>query len=140
MAVESLHQFIVLTINSKIERITILGKTLHEMASDLKALIKDLNSDTHNSRSFRPEKYNNLKLVMDPQKDPNPHVVITISISEAKFNLNTLEKTTGSLGPDEKYVQRWFGKSSTSENLKECWKIAQSGKDKQAKQDEEVDE
>ena len=117
-----------------------MGKTLNEMASDLKALIKDLNSDTHNAGSFRPEKYNNLKLTMEPQRDPNPHVVINIAISEAKFNLNTLEKTTGSLGPDEKYVQRWFGKSGTTDNLKECWKVAQSGKEKQAKQDEQVDE
>ena len=110
------------------------------MAGDLKALIKDLNSDAHNASSYRPEKYNNLKLSMDPHRDPNPHVVISIAISEATFNLNTFEKTNGSLGPDEKYVQRWFGKSATAENLRECWKVAESGKEKQAKQDEKVDE
>jgi len=116
-----------------------LGKTLNEMTTDLKAYIKELNSDATNSRSFHPEKYNNMKFTMDPEKDSKPHIIITITISEAKYNLNTLEKINGSLGPDEKYVQRWLGKSGTVDTLKECWKTAVTGKDKQDKDKQDKD-
>ena len=102
-----------------------MAKSFNDMANSLKDFIHDLNSDAHNSRSFQAGRYNNLKISMDPVADNSPHVIITISISEAKFNLNTFEKVNGSLGPDERAVQRWFGRSGVVEGLKELWKSAQ---------------
>ena len=29
----------------------------------------------------------------------------------------------GSLGPDEKFIQRWLGKTSIMESLQACWKL-----------------
>lgn len=29
----------------------------------------------------------------------------------------------GSLGPDEKFIQRWLGKTGIMESLQACWKL-----------------
>lgn len=102
-----------------------MAKSFNDMATSLKDFIADMNSDAHNSRSFKPRQYNNLKISMNPDADTTPHVIISIAISEAKYNINTLEKVSGSLGPDERAVQRWLGRSGVTEGLKELWKFTQ---------------
>ena len=108
-----------------------MAKSFNEMGNLLKDLIKDMNSDAHNSRSFKEERYNNLKLTMDPTSDANPHVVITIGVSEAKYSITTLQRVNGSLGPDEKYINRWFNRVGVVDGLKDLWK-ATSNKDKES--------
>lgn len=98
-----------------------MAKTLNELGQELKALILSLSAD-NGSGNVQPEKFNNLKLSMDLAKEPIPHVKISIGISEAVYDINTLEKMDGSLAQSERYVQRWFNKSSVAENLKACWK------------------
>lgn len=98
-----------------------MGKTLNELAGELKNCIIDLQSDAHNKGSIRKERYNNLKLSMDIASNPKPHVIVSLAMSEAEFDLKSGEKTNGSLGPDERYVLRWFGKSNTIPDLRECW-------------------
>ena len=66
-------------------------------------------------------RYNNLKLSMDIAKDSTPHVVVTVGMSEAKYNIKMGEKMEGGLGPDDKYVQRWFNNTNTIPALMECW-------------------
>ena len=109
------------------------------MAASLKDLIEDINSDAHNSRSFKKEKYNNLKISMKPDSDTTPHVIINISISEAKYNLNSFEKVNGSLGPDERAVQRWLGLSGVAEGLKELWKFTQENDNRSKNERKEVE-
>ena len=46
-------------------------------------------------------------------------------MSEATFNVITGEKTSGGLGPTEKYVYRWMDKGSNKEELRELLKQAQ---------------
>lgn len=99
-----------------------MGKSFNELSGNLKALIKDINSDAHNARSFKEEHYHNMKISMDPEKENRPHVTIRIAMAEATYSLDTQEKLKGSLGPDEKYVIRWFRKSGIMDNLKEIWK------------------
>lgn len=113
-----------------------MAKTLNELAGDLKTLIIDLQSDAHNRTNINLSRYNNLKLKMDPSKNSTPHVVISLAMSEAIFNITSGEKITGSLGPDERYAIRWFGKGSTLESLKECWNNAVKS-NTQASDDEE---
>ena len=98
-----------------------MGKTLNELAGDLKSYILEVNSNMRSNSTFRPERYNNLKLSMDVAKEKIPHVTIGLGISEVTYNLNTLEKRDGSLGADEKYVQRWFNKTGVIEHLKTGW-------------------
>lgn len=99
-----------------------MGKTLNELADELKAYIVEQHSDAHNKGNMRTGRYNNLKLSMDIVKNSTPHVVVNMGMSEAEFNIRSGEKINGSLGPEEKYTQKWFSKSSTLPALNECWK------------------
>ena len=98
-----------------------MAKTLNELAGELKETIIDAQSDAHNRGNIKMARYNNLKLSMDPQGSSGPQVVITLAMSEATFNLRTGEKINGSLGPDERYVLKWLGKTNTLPALNECW-------------------
>ena len=98
-----------------------MGKSLNQLAQELKKLILDANSGT-SDKSFQPEKYNNLKMSMDVVQEPTPHVRISIGISEALYNIKKKKKMEGSLGQNERYVQRWFNKPNVVGNLKDCWK------------------
>ena len=46
-------------------------------------------------------------------------------MSEAIYNIITGDKASGGLGPDERYVLRWFTKSGTMNDLKELWANAE---------------
>lgn len=102
-----------------------MSKTLNELAAELKSVIIEQQSDAHNKANLRPERYNNLKLVMDVAANSQPHVIIKLAMSEAEYNLKTGEKTNGGLGPDERYVFRWFGKVNTLSDLMACWRDAE---------------
>lgn len=95
-------------------------KTLHELAQKLQEYIIRSQQDAHNSTNMNITKYNNLKLKMN-SKYHYAHVIITIGISEAVFNIADGTKTDGSLGPDEKYVRKWLGTSSIISDLKEIY-------------------
>ncbi len=98
-----------------------MGKNLKELADELKAYMIDQQSDSHNRLNVRPERYNNLKFSMDIAKEQIPHVVISLGMSEAQFNIRNGEKMNGGLGADEKFVYRWFNKANTLPSLNECW-------------------
>ena len=98
-----------------------MGKTLHELACDLKAYIINLQSDVRDKQIFRPERYNNLKLEMNVARDITAQVRISMGMSEARYDLKTGEKVYGSLGIDEKYIQRWLAKGENMLHLMECW-------------------
>jgi len=105
-----------------------MAKTLNEYAADLKQFIID-NQQTRNSDSTASHRYNNLKLSMD-ETDDRPQLKITIAISDATYNLNSGEKVNGSLGPEEKFVQRWLGKSQILTSLCEMWKSMKQNRGK----------
>ena len=99
-----------------------MSKTLKELGDELKEMMIELQMDAYNKQNFRPERYNNLCLKMDIAYNPQPHVMVVMSMSSAEFDLKTLEKTNGGLGQDEKYIQRWFSKPNTVPALMTCWK------------------
>ena len=119
-------------------------KTLHEMAVKLQESIIAQQEDAHNSTTLNVTKYNNLKLKMST-KYTYPHVIITIGISEAIFNIADGTKTDGGLGPDEKYVKKWLGTSTVIADLKEIYisvgELVRAGEDNKAvSQEGEADE
>lgn len=99
-----------------------MAKTLNELASDLKQFIIEEQSDAHNSGGVRKERYNNMKLLMEPERNKNSHVVICFTMSSAEYLLPSGQKIEGGLGPEERYVTKWLGKSETMTNLQETWK------------------
>lgn len=100
-----------------------MAKSLNDLAKELKALIIELQSDAHNQNNLRVARYNNLKLLMEPERNHNPHVVVDFSMSDAEFDIKTGQKINGGLGPDERYVLRWFNKAGTLAALQETWKV-----------------
>ena len=100
-----------------------MGRTLNELVRHLKDMIEDMQSDAHNTSSFNRHRYNNLKIEIPESSTARmPIFKISIGISEATYNIKTLEKISGSLGQDEKYINKWLKNSTVVMDLKEAWK------------------
>ena len=93
---------------------------LNELATKLQEFIIRSQSDAHNGRGFSKSRYNNLKLKISSTLE-YPNVIVAIGISEATYNIEDGTKTDGSLGPDEKYIYKWIGKSNIQHALKELY-------------------
>jgi len=97
----------------------------HGLEESLKEFLVEANNDSYNSKSVNLHKYNNLKVYMDLKKTRNPHFIVRVGISESVYNLGNCEKISGGLGTDERYIYRWFEKTSTTTALQEAWRQAQ---------------
>lgn len=95
--------------------------TFNDLEDNLKSFIIQEQSDAHNTRGLNTAKYNNLKMWMDNKKYLQPHIFIRISISEGVFSLNNFTKMNGSLGYEERFVQKWFNRMGIKEKLLEMW-------------------
>lgn len=103
--------------------------TLKDIEDSLKNFIIQEQSDAHNRVSVNNAKYNNIKISMNPSKNPVPHVIIRISISEAIYSLNGFAKISGGLGYEERLVVKWFGRYGIKEKLVELWGSAEKNKE-----------
>ncbi|MBE7709627.1 MAG: hypothetical protein E7Z93_04175 [Cyanobacteria bacterium SIG32] len=103
-----------------------MAKTLNELSREMRDFIVELQSDAHNITGFKKYRYNNLKIeVLDPRTSTFPQARVTIGMSAAVFNIATLEKISGGLGPDERYVLRWFMRETNLQEVKEAWRRAE---------------
>ena len=103
--------------------------TIKDMEDHLKAFIIQEQSDAHNKGSINQSKYNNIKITMNPQKTPTPHITIRITISEATWLLGNFTKLNGGLGYEERIVVKWFGRYGIKEKLNELWNNAEKTKE-----------
>ncbi len=103
--------------------------TFKDMEDSLRNFMIQEQSDAHNVKSVNLAKYNNIKIWMDPSKDPNPHFIIRISISEATFALSDCSKQNGGLGYEERFVLKWYGRMGIKEKLTELWNFAEKNKE-----------
>ena len=103
--------------------------TIKDMEDSLKTFIIEEQSDAHNIKTVNTAKYNNIKISMNKQKNPQAHVIIRISISEATFSLANFTKMNGGLGYEERLVLKWFGRYGVKEKLTEIWKTAVGNED-----------
>ena len=92
-----------------------------DMEDSLKSFIIQEQSDAHNIKTLNVGKYNNIKLSMNPNKYPLPHLTVRISISEATYLLSNTTKLNGGLGYEERFVLKWFGRYGVKEKLIELW-------------------
>lgn len=95
--------------------------TFKDMEDSLKSFLIQEQSDAHNVRTMNVAKYNNIKISMDPSRNPIPHVVIRISISEAAYSIIDFSKMNGGLGAEERYVIKWFSRMGIKEKFTELW-------------------
>lgn len=103
--------------------------TFKDVEDSLKNYIIQEQSDAHNRGSVNIAKYNNIKITMDPSKNPTPHVIIRITISEAMYSLDGFAKINGGLGYEERLVLKWFGRYGVKEKLLELWGSAEKNKE-----------
>lgn len=103
--------------------------TFKDVEDNLKNFIIQEQSDAHNRGSVNHAKYNNIKITMDPTKNPLPHVTIRISISEATYSLNDFSRTNGGLGYEERLVIKWFGRFGIKDKLTELWSSSEKNKE-----------
>lgn len=67
-------------------------------------------------------KYNNLKIYMSPSQVSKPHFFVKFGISEACFSIDTGNKLEGSLGIEDRLVQKWANRISIHRELETFWK------------------
>lgn len=103
--------------------------TFKDMEDSLKTFVIQEQSDAHNVKTINVAKYNNIKIWMDPSKEVQPHVMIRISISEATYLLADFSKVNGSLGYEERLVQKWFGRMGIKQKFQELWNSADKNKE-----------
>ncbi len=100
-----------------------MAKSLNELAEHLKELIKDMNKNSTNISPIHAYRFNNLKISMDPTTDNEPHVIFTVGVSEVKYSISSLQRVSGSWGPDERYITKWLSRIGVVEDLKEQWRM-----------------
>lgn len=93
----------------------------HSLEESLKSFLIDAQSDSYNEKSINFYKYNNLKIYMDPKKIKDPHFVVRVGISESVYSLDNCERLLGGIGGDERYIHRWFERSSIKSDLQDAW-------------------
>lgn len=103
--------------------------TIKELEDSLKNFIVQEQADAHNRGSINTAKYNNIKITMNPSKNPTPHVTIRISISEATYLIGGFAKINGGLGYEERFVLKWFGRYGIKEKIAELWGTAEKDKE-----------
>ena len=94
----------------------------------LKEFLAEEQEDGYNTRQKMLYRYNNLKIFMDPRKSDQPHIIISIGISEAMYDLEKGDKISGGLGADERIVRRWIARNLSRMNLGLYWNEAKKVK------------
>ena len=101
---------------------------LKKMEDSLKEFIVEDQSSSHDKGNINYGRCNNIKLTMNRAKMPVPHVIVTVGISEGIFSLESGEKVLGGLGPEEKYVVKWFNRYGVKDSLKKMWQMDEKAK------------
>ena len=95
--------------------------TFNDMEDNLRKFIVEEQSDAHNIKTANFNKYNNLKVSMDPKKYTEPHFIVRISISEAVYKIADGTKINGGVGFEEKFITKWYGRMGIKNKLTELW-------------------
>ena len=98
-----------------------MSQVIHHLEESLKEFLNDVQSDNYNLKTANFHKYNNLKIVMEPNRNKIPHFIIKIGISESTYNIENCERISGGLGTDERYIRRWFEKGFIKAELEQAW-------------------
>ena len=89
--------------------------------NSLRDYLIDARSDKYNSNDKIQQKYNNLKVYMDPKRYSTPHFCVSVNISAATYSIEPLQRIAGSMGIDERYVLLWAGRDNINGELRKHW-------------------
>lgn len=97
---------------------------ISKFSNSLTDYLIEVLSDKNTSARQIAQRYNNLKVFMDPEKVVMPHFYVAIGISEACFSIEDGKKIEGALGgTEDNYVARWAGRATVQSELKQHWKL-----------------
>lgn len=102
-----------------------MAYTANRYENMIREYILDQQSDSYNSRNVNFQRYNNLKVYMEPAKIKEPHLWVRIGISEACFLIQDGKLLNGSIGADTKFIPKWLNKSGIRDELMQTWTDAQ---------------
>lgn len=92
-------------------------------------IIDELSGPTN--KNVDKHKYNNLKLFMDLDRFPIPHIFVRIGISEGVISLESGDLVYGSLGQDPKIIKKWLRRSTVYTELLQTWNTLNLQKQKE---------
>lgn len=100
-----------------------MAESLRPFENSLREFLLNVLADSYNSPQALAYKFNNLKVFIDPKRQSVAHFFVSVGISEACFGIENLEKLSGNIGPDERFITRWAGKPNINGELKKTWMI-----------------
>ncbi len=95
--------------------------------NSLRDYLIDARSDKYNSNDKIQQKYNNLKVYMDPQRYSTPHFCVSVNISAATYSIEPLQRIAGSMGTDERFVLLWAARDNINGELRKHWNSLSDG-------------
>lgn len=102
-----------------------MADEFHNLEESLKSYLTEGAVDSYNKLSSGASyRYNNLKFYMEPSKSKAPHFIVRIGMSEAMFDIESINKISGGLGPDERNVRRWAERHASRDELSALWTAA----------------
>ena len=118
-----------------------MADNLYKYSNMLRDFILDELSGPSNKRTDT-HRYNNLKITMDLDRFPMPHICVRIAISEGVFALESGTLVYGSIGNDQKYIKKWLKRGTIYSELLQIWSSEKliKQKDLQEKRDELANE
>ena len=106
-----------------------MAESIKVFENSLRDYLINVQTDAYNQPGKVDYKYNNLKIYMDPKKNRVPHFYISVNISEACYQIDPVEKISGSLGSDERFILLWANRPNINGELKKHWIYLTNSKD-----------
>ena len=99
-------------------------------------LINAMSNKVNDIRSLE-QRYNNMKVFMDPSAIDEPHFYVSVGISEVCFSIKTQTKIDGSVGMEDIYVKRWAERHNIHMELEKFYKDLKEALRKESTMSEE---
>jgi len=98
-----------------------MADSIKVFENSLREYLINAHADSYNTAMKIQYRYNNLKVFMEPKKERIPHFWVSVNISEACYSIEPIEKISGSMASDDRYVLLWASRQNINEELKRHW-------------------
>lgn len=98
-----------------------MSESIRVFENSLRDYLINVQTDSYNSKGKVQQKYNNLKVYMDPKKNSTPHFWVSANISAICYQIDPLEKVDGNMGSDERFILLWASRPNINGELKKHW-------------------
>lgn len=98
-----------------------MAESIRVFENSLRDYLINVQTDSYNTSGKIEQRYNNLKVYMDPKKSSTPHFWVSVNISAVCYQIDPIEKMDGGMGSDERFVTMWAGRPNINGELKKHW-------------------